>query len=78
MRKTSVVLIGAAAGAAITLWVSQPHMIFGATSAQAAMADAYRPLNLFGTAFEHLRSDYVGVPDDSKLRSINSRHPAAE
>ena len=67
MRKTSVVLIGAAAGAAITLLVSQPHMIFGATSAQAAMADTYRQLNLFGVVFERVRSDYVEVPDDSKL-----------
>jgi len=68
MRKTSLILLlGAAAGAAMTLFASQPHMTFAVTSAKAAVADTYRQLNLFGDVFERVRSDYVEVPDDSKL-----------
>ena len=67
MRKTSLLLLGAAVGSAMTLLVSQPHMIFAGTSAKAAVADTYRQLNLFGDVFERVRSDYVEKPDDSKL-----------
>jgi carboxyl-terminal processing protease len=68
MRKTSLILLlGAAAGAAMTLFATQPHMTFAVTSAKAAVADTYRQLNLFGDVFERVRSDYVEVPDDSKL-----------
>ncbi len=67
MRKTSLLLLGAAVGAAMTLLVSQPHMMFAGTSAKAAVADTYRQLNLFGDVFERVRSDYVEKPDDSKL-----------
>ena len=67
MRKISPILLGAAAGAAITLFVTQPHMIFAITSAKAAAEDTYRQLNLFGDVFERVRADYVEVPDDSKL-----------
>jgi carboxyl-terminal processing protease len=69
MRRTSFIILGVAAGTAITLLVSQPHMafVFGGTGAQAAVADTYRQLNLFGVVFERVRSDYVEVPDDSKL-----------
>ncbi len=51
----------------MTLFASQPHMTFAVTSAKAAVADTYRQLNLFGDVFERVRSDYVEVPDDSKL-----------
>ena len=67
MRKTSLILLGAAAGAAMTLFATQPHMTFAGTSAKAAVADTYRQLNLFGDVFERVRSDYVEKPDDSKL-----------
>lgn len=67
MRKTSLVLLGAAAGMAITLLAYQPHAIFSVTGARAAVDDAYHQLNLFGDVFERVRSDYVEVPDDSKL-----------
>ena len=67
MRKISPILLGAAAGAAITLFVTQPHTIFAITSAKAAAEDTYRQLNLFGDVFERVRADYVEVPDDSKL-----------
>ena len=67
MRKTSLILLGAAAGAAMTLLVSQPHMVFIGASAKAAAADTYRQLNLFGDVFERVRADYVEKPDNSKL-----------
>ena len=67
MRKTSLVLLGAAAGAALTLLVSQPRVVFIGAAAKAAVADTYRQLNLFGDVFERVRSDYVEKPDDSKL-----------
>src|SRR5262245_32317012 len=67
MRKTSLVLLGAAAGAALTLLISQPPMVFLGAAAKAAVADTYRQLNLFGDVFERVRSDYVEKPDDGKL-----------
>jgi carboxyl-terminal processing protease len=67
MRKTSLVLFGAAAGAALTLLVSQPRVVFIGGAAKAAVADTYRQLNLFGDVFERVRSDYVERPDDGKL-----------
>jgi carboxyl-terminal processing protease len=67
MRKTSLILLGAAAGAAMTLLAVQPHLIFAGSSAKAAVADTYRQLNLFGDVFERIRADYVEKPDDSKL-----------
>ena len=68
MRKTFLVLIGAASGAALTLVAVQPHTMFAGMSAKAAAAsDTYRNLNLFGDVFERVRSDYVEKPDDSKL-----------
>ena len=66
MRKTSLVLVGAAVGAALTALVTQPPSWIGA-SARAAAADTYRQLNLFGDIFERVRSHYVEKPDDSKL-----------
>ena len=69
MRKTTLILLGATAGAAMTLFATQPHMTFAGTSAKAAaaVADTYRQLNLFGDVFERVRADYVEKPDDSKL-----------
>ncbi len=67
MRKTSVVLLSAATGAALTLLVTQPRAVFMGSSARAATADTYRQLNLFGDVFERVRSDYVEKPDDGKL-----------
>jgi carboxyl-terminal processing protease len=67
MRKATLILFGAAAGAAMALFATQSRIeLFGA-SAQAAAADTYRQLNLFGDVFERVRSDYVEKPDDSKL-----------
>jgi carboxyl-terminal processing protease len=67
MRKTSLILLGAAVGAAMTLLVSQPRLVLVGARAQAAAADTYRQLNLFGDVFERVRADYVEKPDDGKL-----------
>ena len=66
MRKTSLILAGAAVGAALTALITQPPSWIG-TSARAAVGDTYRQLNLFGDVFERVRSHYVEKPDDSKL-----------
>jgi carboxyl-terminal processing protease len=68
MRKTFLILIGAAAGAALALFTVQPRVIFAGMSAKAAASgDTYRQLNLFGDVFERVRADYVEKPDDAKL-----------
>src|SRR5258708_7868320 len=68
MRKTSLVLLGAIAGAAVTLVAVQPSSrLLMSSSARAAQADTYRQLNLFGDIFERVRSHYVEKPDESKL-----------
>src|SRR6266516_693778 len=68
MRKTPLILLGAAAGAALTLLATQPRLAFvGASARAAAGADTYRQLNLFGDVFERVRADYVEKPDDGKL-----------
>ncbi|MGN6461441.1 MAG: S41 family peptidase [Pseudolabrys sp.] len=67
MRKTTLMLLGAAAGAAVTLMSTQPKLVLMGSSAKAAVADTYRQLNLFGDVFERVRADYVEKPDDSKL-----------
>lgn len=67
MRKTSLILLGVAAGAAMTLVAVQPRTVMMGVSAKAAVADTYRQLNLFGDVFERVRADYVEKPNDSKL-----------
>src|SRR5450631_1207817 len=67
MRKTSLMLLGAVAGAALTLIAVQPSRLLVGTSARAAAADTYRQLNLFGDIFERVRSHYVEKPEESKL-----------
>jgi len=67
MRKTSLVLLSAAVGAAATLFITQPRAVMVGSSARAASSDTYRQLNLFGDVFERVRSDYVEKPDDGKL-----------
>jgi carboxyl-terminal processing protease len=67
MRKTSLIVLGALAGAAATLLVTQPHALSFGSVASASASDTYRELNLFGDVFERVRADYVEKPDDSKL-----------
>src|ERR1700730_15664549 len=67
MRKTSLIFLGAIAGAGLTLLATQPHSVFVGSGANAASSDTYRHLNLFGDVFERVRAHYVEKPDDSKL-----------
>jgi len=41
MRKTSLLFLGAMAGAAMTMMVTQPHMLFSGSSAKAAASETY-------------------------------------
>src|SRR5215475_4213245 len=54
MRKTSLILFGAAAGVAVTLIATQPRIMLEEARAQATDADTYRQLSLFGDIFERL------------------------
>ena len=80
MRKTSLVLLSVAAGAAATLFLTQPRSALVGSTARAASSDTYRQLNLFGDVFERVRSDYVEKPDDStafqKFPKILKNHHA--
>ncbi|MFZ0457375.1 MAG: S41 family peptidase [Rhodoplanes sp.] len=67
MRKTSLMLLGALAGAAVTVIAIQPPAMLTGAFAKTAPPDTYRQLNLFGDIFERVRSHYVEKPDDSKL-----------
>ena len=67
MRKASLVLLSAAAGAALTLVLTQPQVVLFGSAAKAAVSDSYRQLNLFGDVFERVRAGYVEKPDDGKL-----------
>src|SRR5262245_4202556 len=67
MRKAFLLLLSTATGAALTLIVTQPRIVFDESSAQAAASDTYRQLSLFGNVFERIRADYVDKPDDNKL-----------
>jgi carboxyl-terminal processing protease len=69
MRKTFLLLLGAASGVVLTLATIQPQRVHIGlwSSAKAAAADTYRQLNLFGDVFERVRADYVEKPDDAKL-----------
>ena len=64
MRKTSLIFLGAIAGAGLTLLANQPYPVFVGSSAKAASSDTYRQLNLFGDVYERVRADYVEKPDD--------------
>jgi carboxyl-terminal processing protease len=67
MRKTTLLLLGAVAGSALTVAATQPKLILLGSSAKAAAADTYKQLNLFGDVFERVRADYVEKPEDGKL-----------
>ncbi len=66
MRKSIFAGLGCVAvGMAIATFALQSVGPQGAASA--ANSETYRQLNLFGDVFDRIRSDYVEVPDDSKL-----------
>ena len=68
MRKNSHFLLGALAGTCLTLLVAGPKPEFWVAAAKAATSsDTYAQLNLLGTVFERIRTDYVEKPDDAKL-----------
>ena len=62
MRKTSLLLLGAAAGVAVTLIATPPRIVLDGARAQTADADTYRQLSMFGDVFERLRADYEEIP----------------
>ncbi|MBU6463428.1 MAG: S41 family peptidase [Bradyrhizobium sp.] len=68
MRKNSHFVLGALAGTCLTLLVAGPKPEFWVAAAKAATSsDTYAQLNLLGTVFERVRTDYVEKPDDAKL-----------
>jgi carboxyl-terminal processing protease len=67
VRKASLVLLAASAGAAMTLVTIEPRIVFEGSRATAAVSDTYRHLALFGDVFERVRTDYVEKPDENKL-----------
>ena len=67
MRKTSLIFLGAIAGAGLTFWVTQPRTVGVGSRAEAALSGTYHQLNLFGEIFEQVRVAYVEKPDDNKL-----------
>ena len=66
MRKVSLILVGALAGAGATGALMQTRLLTS-TSAVAASAETYRQLSLFGDVFEKVRTDYVEKPEEAKL-----------
>ena len=66
IRKASFLLAGVAIGAIATVGLTQSHLL-PAGIANAAPADTYRELNLFGDVFERIRADYVETPEDNQL-----------
>ena len=67
MRKSSLLLLGAVFGAGATTLGLETHFLASEPAQAASAGDTYRQLNLFGDAFEHIRSYYVEKPDDAKL-----------
>ena len=68
MRKTSLLLVGAAIGGALTIVATQPILVGSDADAKTVTKpDIYRLLNMFGDAFEQVRSHYVERPNDGKL-----------
>src|SRR5262245_51179653 len=66
MRKTSLILLGAAAGIAVTLIATPPPPVPHGARAQ-GVAGTDRRRRLFGDVLELVRANYVEKPDDSKL-----------
>ena len=67
MRKSSLLLLGAVFGAGATTLGLETHFLASEPAQAASAGDTYRQLDLFGDAFEHIRSYYVEKPDDAKL-----------
>src|ERR1700730_14106424 len=64
--KAALLLTGALLGAS-GVALSGMHLTGPTGTAQAAAADSYRALNLFGDVFNRIRVDYVEEPNDAAL-----------
>jgi carboxyl-terminal processing protease len=68
MRKTSLILLGTAAGMALTLVATQSYVALGGTdTGTLATPTNYRLLDVFGDAYEQVRKHYVEKPNDKDL-----------
>jgi carboxyl-terminal processing protease len=67
MRKFKHVIIGAAAGAAVSAFALTLGLAQSGLNGASTDHNVYRQLELFGKVFDIVRADYVEPPDDSKL-----------
>jgi carboxyl-terminal processing protease len=67
MRKTSLMLLGATTGVALTIMATLPPLALGEDAGAAQSAINYKALDLFGDTFARVRSRYVEPPNESKL-----------
>jgi carboxyl-terminal processing protease len=68
MRKTPLIMLGAAAGIALTFVATQSYVALGGTDPRAlASPTNYRLLDVFGDAYEQVRKHYVEKPNDKDL-----------
>jgi carboxyl-terminal processing protease len=67
MRKSSILFLGAVFCTGATTLGLETHFLASEPAQAASAGDTFRQLNLFGDAFERIRSDYVEKPDDAKL-----------
>ncbi|WP_291842276.1 S41 family peptidase [Bradyrhizobium sp.] len=68
MRRNFAFLLGAVAGAGLTVLVMGPqgaHLV--AVAKAATRADTYAQIQLFGSVFERIKTSYVEKPDDSRM-----------
>jgi carboxyl-terminal processing protease len=66
MRKTSLVMLGAATGVALTVFATLPPLALGEDASSSAVTN-YRALDLFGDTFARVRARYVEQPNEGKL-----------
>lgn len=70
MHKVVHVIVGAIAGAAMTMVAVTPSLVpfvSRAIASPPSSAEIYRELQLFGRTFDIVRKDYVDRPDDTQL-----------
>jgi carboxyl-terminal processing protease len=67
MHKPSILFLGAVFCAGAATLGLETHFLASEPVLAASAGDTYRQLNLFGDAFERIRSYYVEKPDDGKL-----------
>src|ERR1051325_5749879 len=67
MRKTSLVMMSAATGVSLTIFLTLAPIALGEDAKPNTAATNYRALDLFGDTFARVRSRYVEQPNDGKL-----------